>query len=170
MSQDEERGVITEDGEYSVSSRSDGGHHRGLSTKQKAAQDERATRAKQESQAILYLRWIVFFLLIVVGTTFAVLVSHFFRKQQVDQFEGDFRYYARQVADRFNSQLKRTLDAQDTLSTDITSHAVGTGSIFPFVTLPDFEFKGANARITGDTTSIVYMAYVDEEERVQWET
>jgi len=172
MRQGKEEGIINAEGENSVgsSSRSDIGAHHGLSTKQKAAQDERATLAKQESKAISCLRWIVFLVLIIVGATFSALVFHFVRKQQVDQFEADFQYYAEQVTDTFNSQLKRTLDAQDTLSTEITSHALDTGSVFPFVTLPDFEFKGANARITGDTLSIYYMPTVKEEERVQWDT
>jgi len=169
VSQDEEKGVITTDGEYSVSSDSNGAH-RGLSTKQKAAQDERATLAKQESQAISCLRWIVLLVLIIVGTTFAALVFHFVREEQLRQFAGDFRYYAEQVINRFNSQLKRTLDAQDTLSTDITSYALETGSVFPFVTLPDFEFKSANARITGDSTFILYLPCVKEDTKVQWET
>jgi len=172
MSQhEEEKGVINEDGEYSVSSsRSHVGDHRGLSTRQKAAQDERATLAKQESKAISYLRWIVLLVLFIVGSTFAALVFRSVRKQQVEQFQDDFRYYAEQVTDTFNSQLKRTLDAQDTPSTEMTSHALTIESVFPFVTLPDFEFRGANARITGDTTMISYMPAVKEEIRVQWET
>jgi len=161
-SQDEEEGAIHEDGDDSVSSGCDRGSHGELSTRQQAAQEERSTLGKQESQAILYLRWIVLLLLVVVGATFAALVFHFVRKQQEDKFEGDFQHYAKQVTDRFESQLRRTLDAQDTLSTEMTSYALDTESIFPFVTLPDFEFKGANARITGGTTMIYYMPQVKE--------
>jgi len=169
MSQeDEEKGVIDQDGEYSVGSY--GGGHRGLSTKQKAAQDERATLAKQESQAISYLRWIVFLVLMVVGATFAFLVFFFTNRDQVDRFEDEFRYYALQVAESFNSQLERIIDASDTLSTDITSHALITQSEFPFVTLPDFELKAANARIAGDTVMIYYLPHVPEELTGAWET
>jgi len=158
--------------EYSVaSSRSDlpAPADRGLTTKQKAAEAERATLAKQESQAIKCLRWIVFLVLLIIGAAIAGLIFHFVREEQVDQFEEDFKYYATQVTETFNKQLRRTLDAQDTLSTDITSHAVDTESSFPFITLPEFEFKGANARIAGDTTLIYYMPAVTEEIRLQWE-
>jgi len=170
LSHDEENGVIDEDGDESASNGSNMGSQRRLSTKQKAAQAaERSTLGKQESQAISYLRCMVLLILFMVGATFVVLVFHFVQEEQQDQF-GDFRSNAKQVTDSFNNQLKRILDAYDTLSTEITSYAIESGSTFPNVTLPDIEFKGANARITGDTTFVFYMPYVREETRVQWET
>jgi len=167
--EDEEEGVIAEDGAYSVSSCSERGSQRGLTSKQKAAQTERSFLGKQESKAISYLRWLVLLLLIIVGATFASLVFHFIHEQQSEEFDADYWYYAEQVTDSFTSHLKRTLDAQDTLSTTITLHALDTESVLPFMTLPSFEVASANARITGDVPFVWYMPYVKEEMRVEWE-
>ena len=52
----------------------------------------------------------------------------------------------------------------------MTSYAKSSGSEFPFVTIPDFEFRGANARISGDAPFIYYMPYITEGTRVSWET
>jgi len=165
-----EQQVITEHDEESVFTASHVAIPRGLNTKQKAAQEERSTLANQESHAIFWLRCIVLLVLIMVGATFAGLVFHFTNKGQEERFVKEFGYYSEQVAVRFQSQLKRTFDATDTLSTDITSHALATGAVFPFVTLPDFELKGANARITGDASAYFYMPYVTEESKDQWES
>jgi hypothetical protein len=74
------------------------------------------------------------------------------------------------VIDRFHGQLERKLDATDTLSTDMTSYALASGSEFPFVTVPDFAFKGANARIAGDTVMTFYMPYITEDLKAPWIT
>jgi len=154
ISQEEGEGVVTEDGEYSISMRSDvGPPYRRLSTRQKAAEDERATLAKQESKAISFLRGIVLVVLIVVGATFAYLVFFFTEREQEGRFKNEFVYYAQQVIDSFNGQLEGVLEASDTLSTDITSYALVTESKFPFVTLPDVELKGCVRDIPSRSTT-----------------
>jgi len=160
--------VITEDDDDDISS--SGETPLGPSTKQRAAQEERSTLARQESAAIAWLRWIVLFVFIIIGVAFAWATFYLVHKDQQERFEEQFHYYAKLVIDRFTNHLERVIHVTDTLSTEMTSHALATGSVFPFVTLPHFEFKGANTRIGGDITVIYYMPYITEDLKVPWET
>jgi hypothetical protein len=159
-----------EDGEYSVSNTSDeGGTPRGLSAKQKAAQEERATLGKNETRAIFCLRVVFLLALVLIGSCCAVSVYFIVLDTQQAELVKQFGFYADQVIDRFHGQLERKLDASDTLSTGMTSYALASGSKFPFVTVPDFEFMGANARIAGDTVMTFYMPYITEDLKTPWE-
>jgi len=167
---DEEEENISEDYDCSSSVRTDVVALRGLNIKQKAAEEERSTLGKQESEAIEWLYWTVVFVWFMVGISFGSMVYGSIREGQEIVFREQFAYNAQQVTDKFQSQLRQTLDAADNLSVDITSYALATGSKFPFVTLPDFELKGANARITGDTLMIYYFPYVKDALKGRWET
>lgn len=52
----------------------------------------------------------------------------------------------------------------------MTSYALATESVFPFVTFPHFVFRGASNRIAGDTVMTFYMPYITEDLKVPWET
>jgi len=165
----EKGGGITEDGEYSVSIGSEAGAPAGLSAKQKAAQEERSTLGKKESQAIFWLRKVVLYTLIFVSlasiiTNFAIV----FERLMTD-YGNQYEEYASQIHERFISELERKMDAANTLSSDMTTYAKITDRVLPFVTFEKFEFNGANARIAGDTVMIFYMPYITAELKDPWE-
>jgi hypothetical protein len=161
--------VIEQDDEYSVSMASERGGPLGLSAKQRHAQEERATLGKNETQAILCLRGLVLLALILIAVGCSVAVYFVALEGQKEEYAEEFGNFVHEVIEAFHGQLERKLDATDTLSTDITSYALATGSEFPFVTVPDFEFKGANARIAGDSVMTYYMPYITEEMKAPWE-
>ena len=163
-------GGLTHDGDLSISARSSDEASTGLSARQKAAQQERSTLGMKETRAIFCLRLVVLLTLIMVGVSFALALFYVRIEMQEHDFEDQFGFYGDQVIEKFNRQLERRLNSMDTLSTDITSYAKSSGSEFPFVTIPDFEFRGANARISGDSVFIFYMPYITEEMKVPWET
>jgi len=162
-------GLVGDDDICSISIRSDIRTPHGLSTKQMAAKQERSTLAAQETRAIFCLRLVVLLTLMIFGVTFALALFTYTNATQEQDFEEQFGFYRDQVIEKFNRQLERTLNAMDTLSTEMTSHALSSGSEFPFVTFPDFEFRGANARISGDAVAIFYMPYITEDMIAPWE-
>ena len=164
-----EEWVIPEDGENSISAGSDTVTQKGLTDKQKAAQQERSTLGVKETRAIFCLRLIVLLTLIVFGISLAIAFFYVTNEMQEQDFENQFGFYGDQVVEKFNRQLERRLNSMDALSTDMTSYAMSSGSEFPFVTVPDFEFRGANARISGDSPLIMYMPYITEGMKVPWE-
>jgi hypothetical protein len=59
--------------------------------------------------------------------------------------------------------VERSLDAADTLSTDITGYAVKSEESFPKITLPDFEIRSAHLRMASGTHIVHYMRDTWEE-------
>ena len=161
--------ALTKDGEYLISGAFHPGEPQGLSAKQRAAKQERLTLAANETRAIFCLRLVVLLTLMILGISFALVLFKYTNARKEQEFEEQFGFYRDQVIEKFNRQLERKLNAMDTLSSEITSHAKSSGSEFPFVTVPDFEFRGANARISGDAVAILYMPYITEEMIVPWE-
>jgi len=164
------KGVLGDDDEFSTAERSlSGTPTSGLSAKQKAAQQERSTLGAKETRAIFCLRLVVLLTLVMIGVSFALALFYHTNAAREQEFEDQFGFYRDQVFEKFNRNLERKLYAMDSLSTDMTSYAKSSGSEFPFVTVPDFEFRGANARISGDAAFIFYMPYITEVMRVPWE-
>jgi len=83
----EVEGVVTEDDEHSISGKSEYETPVGLSSKQRAAQEERSTLAKQESAAIAWLRWLVLFVFVVIGVAFAWSTFHLVQKDEERRFQ-----------------------------------------------------------------------------------
>ena len=162
--------ALTKDGEYLISGAFHPGEPQGLSAKQRAAKQERLTLAANETRAIFCLRLVVLLTLMILGISFALVLFKYTNARKEQEFEEQFGFYRDQVIEKFNRQLERKLNAMDTLSSEITSHAKSSGSEFPFVTVPDFEFRGANARISGDAVAIFYTPYITEDIKVPWET
>ena len=162
-------GVITDDGDLSISAESDIETPKGLSVKQKAAQKERSTLGVNETRAIFCLRLVVLLTLVLFGVSLSSTVYFLGEALEETEFIEQFGFYGDQVIEKFNRQLERKLNSMDALSTDMTSYAKSSGSEFPFVTVPDFEFRGANARISGDSVFTFYMPYITEDMKLPWE-
>jgi len=107
--------------------------------------------------------------LMTIGVSFALALFFHTNAAQQQEFEEQFGFYRDQVIEKFNRNIERKLNALDSLSTDFTSYAKSSGSEFPFVTVPDFEFRGANARISGDSVFIIYTPYITEALKLSWE-
>lgn len=56
----------------------------------------------------------------------------------------------------------------DALSVDFTSFAKETGQEFPFVRLPDYDVRAANARVLGESYVINFFPLVKEVQREEW--
>ena len=91
------------------------------------------------------------------------------RNVELDDFETRFASIAGSVSDSFHDAVERKLGALDAMSVTITSHARESGQVFPTVTLPDFETRGANTRILADGVYVFWLPYVVEDKRAQWE-
>eukprot|EP00339_Tiarina_fusa_P009010 CAMPEP_0117058878 /NCGR_PEP_ID=MMETSP0472-20121206/40893_1 /TAXON_ID=693140 ORGANISM="Tiarina fusus, Strain LIS" /NCGR_SAMPLE_ID=MMETSP0472 /ASSEMBLY_ACC=CAM_ASM_000603 /LENGTH=805 /DNA_ID=CAMNT_0004776357 /DNA_START=1 /DNA_END=2418 /DNA_ORIENTATION=+ len=139
------------------------------SAKQRAAKEERNRLGKRETTAILCLRIVVLSLLIVLAASTSASIYFWVQASDFEAFVSGFDFYSKLVQERFNNAIERKLSAVDSLSVIYTSHALQTGDRFPFVTVPDFEYKGSNARITGDTVMTFYLPYITNETRVAWE-
>jgi len=87
-------GVSSDEDEASVSDGSDIETPQGLTAKEKAAQEERLTLAKKESQAVGYLRLIFLIVLVLLGVALAYTVYRVIKRDQEKAFREQFDYYA----------------------------------------------------------------------------
>jgi hypothetical protein len=143
--------------------------HTPACVKQTAAKEERNRLGKRETRAILCLRILVILLLLVLAATTSATIYFWVQSTEDAAFESNFGFYSKLVQESFNNAIERKLSAVDSLSVIYTSHSLEAGETFPFVTVPNFEYKGSNARITGDTVMAFYLPYITKDTRVEWE-
>ena len=135
-----------------------------------AAMAEKLNLARaRENRVVVQLR--IYFLLF-LGLTAGLVgwgTYKYTRNVEWDDFETRFASIAGSVSDSFHDAVERKLGALDAMSVTITSHARESGQVFPTVTLPDFETRGANTRILADGVYVFWLPYVVEDKRAQWE-
>eukprot|EP00934_Nitzschia_sp_Nitz4_P007985 Nitzschia sp. Nitz4//scaffold93_size78505//75962//78458//NITZ4_005433-RA/size78505-processed-gene-0.94-mRNA-1//1//CDS//3329560327//7975//frame0 len=114
-----------------------------VNAKRRAAEEERKKLASRESKVIWH--------------------------NAEDDFESEFDYVSDTVLEKYTFQIVKQLNALDGLSIQYTSYALESNQTFPFVILPDFEYRSANARLSANMLSTIYMPVVMENERAEWE-
>eukprot|EP00934_Nitzschia_sp_Nitz4_P003659 Nitzschia sp. Nitz4//scaffold84_size84139//67428//72955//NITZ4_005210-RA/size84139-processed-gene-0.21-mRNA-1//-1//CDS//3329559069//3649//frame0 len=140
-----------------------------LTAKQRTAKEERQKLASRESRVIWYLRVVILVLFSFVALVSCASIYVIFSDRAVNAFETEFSYHASTVLENYVVQVSRQLDALDGLSVDYTSHALESNHTFPYVILPDLEYRGSNTRVSSNIISAIYTPAVTEEQRPDWE-
>ncbi len=91
------------------------------------------------------------------------------RHHERDRFETVFEESAYQVLESFQDALEQSLLSLDAMSVSITSFATAMNLTFPFVTMPDFDVRGANMRIQSGSHVLCYLPIITNEKRAAWE-
>jgi hypothetical protein len=91
------------------------------------------------------------------------------RNEEHRNFVTQFETSAFKVIESFHDLVEASLVTIDTMSISFTSFAIRENLTFPFVTLPDFELRGANVRIQTGASIVHYMPIVTDEMRPKWE-
>lgn len=99
----------------------------------------------------------------------ALLVYNDKKSYQQNSFEAAFLSDSYKVLDSFHQSIERIMDSGDTLSIAYTSYAKSSGSTFPNVTLPDYQFHTSNTRIMSEACVFNYQPIVTDETRKGWE-
>jgi len=166
-SEEEGLGVLSGSGQFSVES-SDQHTSTRMGIKQRAAIHERRTLAKKETRIIWMLRLFVAVALIFFALSASLSVYYVVSDQENDDFREQFSFHAARVIEAFNIAIQAKFAAVDSLSVTYTSHALSTGSTFPNVTLPYFEYSGAATRIAGDAIVVYFAPLVMPEQTDEW--
>jgi hypothetical protein len=121
------------------------------------------------SNQVFWLKMTVLFVLF--GATIVVAAAIYLgtQRSEANAFEASFNEDAEKVFDTFTFNVERKLGALDAFSVAITSLAADTGAAWPNFTMPDFEFRAANALELVDAASITLLPYVDADSRLGWE-
>jgi len=125
------------------------------------------------SRAVPRLRCIMFLALLIAAVAVSAVVVHFTQADEQHSFEIHYTQAAEKIVNEFLHAVEGSLNALDTLGNSITSYATLMEAVnnttFPFVTVPDFEVKGSNARISSGTHVIHWMPVVTDGDRDSWE-
>jgi len=124
---------------------------------------------RRETQMVHWLRCIVLALLLMTMCLVSGGIFVYTRNHEIQRFETVFADSAFQVMESFHDTLEQSMLSLDALSVSITSLAKATNQTFPFVTIPDFEVRGANTRIQSGSHILYYFPLVTDENRVAWE-
>ena len=137
-----------------------GNHEHAVATKraQEEAAEKQTLLAQSKRRAVTGLRVAVLVVLVLTTALVSLGVYWYTSADQEADFESEFLGLADRLQDSFVTTMEHQLGAVDYLSTTITSFALQNGnSAFPNVTLPDFEIRGANARVVADSTFFRWM-------------
>lgn len=85
----------------------------------------------KENQAVSYLRFFVLGVLTLAAFAFSAVAYYSTRLDQLSDFHSRFEIYSQELIDSFHKAVEKKLEAVDTLSMSITSHALGSNSTFP---------------------------------------
>jgi hypothetical protein len=111
-------------------------NHGGRDSMSKERSDNEADKiAQQESMAVVCIRFIVVFVLILFTVSVSLVVYFFTSKAETREFENQFRDISAKVMEALGSALDRTRGAADALSVILVSYAKIINSTWPFVTL-----------------------------------
>jgi hypothetical protein len=91
-------------------------------------------------------------------------------KSEVISFKIEFEALGSRVVESFGAIFSHMLSAVDALSISATSHVHNTNGSWPFVTMLDFDLRGASALV--DLSGMVYIGFcplVTTNNRAEWE-
>ncbi|CAB9502749.1 Receptor-type guanylate cyclase gcy [Seminavis robusta] len=141
-----------------------------VEAEQKRLRQEMAeSLATRENKAVCMLRFLVMALMMTV--TALVLAGVYIYSSHTEQsaFETGFAIHATQMTQSFTNVVESKLVAIGSMSNAITSHALFTGSEFPFVTLPDFAARGSDIRVMAEALVLGWCPLVTNNNRLAWE-
>ena len=146
-----------------------GGAGNAMGMKEQAAQKERDSLAKVETKAVSFLRYIFRCVLLLTAILVSFSVYVYARNDEKFNFESAFIANSERVLDSFHDSVARQIGAIDALSVSITAYALESNLQFPFVTIPSFEISGSITRVLAGGLFVMWMPYVTEENRDEWE-
>lgn len=138
-------------------------------TANKTNETERDTLARRENTVVACMKGAVLLVLLLTAFWVSFGMLAFAQDNQNQKFEEAFAADAVKLIESFHKTIARQLEAIDTLSVSITSHARAKGEKFPNVTVPDFGVRFADTRVSTGSFMVSYHPLVTDETRKGWE-
>lgn len=116
--------------------------------------------AKEDQVKIQYFKYLVITVLVVLAVTVSIVVFVTTRQGETSDFEEEYSNRAHRIALGWENHFGLHIRSLESLSIHIVSWAAGSQSIWPMVTVPDFEARGESTRGFSDSESIVLLPIV----------
>lgn len=144
---------------------------RGLETMEdRRRHNEQALVNGQSNSIVWCLRILLFVLLGSLASGVCYTVYRQSRDKELLKFEEDFSHLADKLLQSFSSTLSQRMGSVDHFARDMISLVDHDPNMqWPFVTLPDFEYRAASTCRLADLVNLVLAVRVETEERKAWE-
>lgn len=126
--------------------------------------------AKKENLLVTYWRFLMFGVLFAVTVSVGVVVFDLVRKSQLHDFDTAFRVDSEKIYEFLGQTIDARLEAVDALATMLVTSAKIRNETWPYTVMPDFPTKASKMRMLSDAIAIQQYMYVEEENRLEWET
>eukprot|EP00339_Tiarina_fusa_P025852 CAMPEP_0117000886 /NCGR_PEP_ID=MMETSP0472-20121206/3077_1 /TAXON_ID=693140 ORGANISM="Tiarina fusus, Strain LIS" /NCGR_SAMPLE_ID=MMETSP0472 /ASSEMBLY_ACC=CAM_ASM_000603 /LENGTH=1264 /DNA_ID=CAMNT_0004700725 /DNA_START=238 /DNA_END=4032 /DNA_ORIENTATION=+ len=120
---------------------------------------------KQLRRFRLYLTGALFLVAGAIASGTYVLVH----RQERAEFHDSYDDSSVKLVDSVHAIVERKIGSLESLSFSVTSYAKFRNLTWPFVTIPDFEYKAASVRALSQAVSIELCPLVKLEDRAAWE-
>lgn len=140
--------------------------------------DENTCNSEEEAWRVVAKRWsravarsrVVLGVVLILATIFvSSKVRGALSHHQIEDFEAAVEGHAMKIVESVHRSVEQKMQAIDTLSVAITSHALSTNESFPMVTLPDYEVRTSGLRVLSESVLINICMLVEDENRDEWE-
>lgn len=117
-------------------------------------------------------RFRLFFIIAIFAVALGLALAIYFltHNQEVNAFSATFYDRADKIVTTFHVRLDQNVGALESLSFSMTSYAMFTNKIWPFVTVPDYEVRGASTRSLANSVSLTFSPMVESPQRQDWES
>lgn len=124
---------------------------------------------KAENKAVFWLRMLLIVALLCSGIIVAVLIHMYTSSEEEGSFESQFESDAQKLFESIGTNFDLTMGAADAFMFRIISQAKSTGSVWPYVTIPDLAVQAA--KLISQTDSIYFAFYplITGAQRKEWE-
>ena len=130
---------------------------------------EEQVLAKRESKAVVWLRVLVFVVLLLSTLAVALCVYFYVSRSEMAQFEMQFQQDTYKILQSFGSALDLTLGGIDLLVVNLVSFAVHTNQHWPYVTVPDFTVRAEKTRALSKAVYVSVYPFVPKGQRYIWQ-
>jgi hypothetical protein len=126
--------------------------------------------AKEENNAVWYLRFFVFLLLACVALAVCLSVYYVGTASEKEDFEQDFEDLGDKLVESFGLTIRQRFGIVENFALDLTSFVNNdANNSWPFVTLPDYERRAGNTARLADLTTLHMIVRVETEQRTAWD-
>lgn len=126
--------------------------------------------AHAETRQIFWIRLTLILILMVATALVSSAIFFRTRNAEVTEFETQFVDHAVKIIDAMEVHMQHTLGAVDNLGVLYTSYARTSESRWPYVTISEFEFRGASAKSLANTELVSFLPLITDATRQNWES
>ncbi|CAB9526583.1 Receptor-type guanylate cyclase gcy [Seminavis robusta] len=144
-------------------------HRSDSQDEESARKKEQEQLAKEETNQINRLRWLVFKVLLLAALVISIIVFMISRNAQQDTYHKSYDGAAQHVTDAFQDIMVSKMGAVSSMGVALIAHGRDHYRDWPFVTLSSFQQRASTALVQSGAIYLHFNPLVTNETRHEWE-